>query len=104
MKFGSWRFAWLMVCVVAAGFATPLLAGLLFVMVYFRANSINFHALMVVVAAVLSLILCALFGAFRRVDNWRAAAGITAASVAVGIAATYASYYAWVYFWLRARH
>lgn len=104
MTFGSTRIAWLMVCVVAAGFATPFLAGLLFVMVYFRVSSVSFNGLMVAIAAVLSLILCALFGAFRRADNWRAAAGIAAAATAAGIAATYSSYYAWVYLWVRARH
>jgi hypothetical protein len=105
VTFGPQRTAWLMVCVVAAGFATPGVSGLLFVTVFYMSSAvISIHGLMIGVSLVLSLILCAFFGAFRRVENWRAAAGIAAASVAVGIAATFTSYYAFVYFWLRTRH
>jgi hypothetical protein len=59
---------------------------------------------MVVVSFALSLILCALFDVFRHVDNWRAAAGIAAASVTVGIVATFSSYYTLLLLSLHPRH
>ncbi|HJW41636.1 MAG TPA: hypothetical protein VJ476_10460 [Rhizomicrobium sp.] len=99
MKLGAGRIVWLMVCVVAAGFATPFLAGLLYVTV-FHLNSaiINFPGLMVVVASALSLMFCAFFGVFRRINGWRASVGIAAVSAAVGTVVAFSFDYALPFF------
>jgi hypothetical protein len=94
MNPGSKRIAWLMVCVVAAGFVTPFLAGLLYVMVFHLNSAItNFPNLMVVVASALSLMFCAFFGVFRRINGWRASVGTAAVSAAMGIVVAFSSDY-----------